>query len=101
MLDRRYFEAYNLPWHSPKMGYQALRLTSRWAWGVYGSALGLLLLNDWWLKGAQIAPAWLTGKLSDFCGLLVAPVALLLLLGRFRGWLAQLVLAITAIVFAS
>lgn len=41
----------------------------------YWAALALLLLNDHVLKGAgfPFAPAWLTGKLSDFAGLLVAP----------------------------
>lgn len=49
---------------------QALRHPLFWA------ALALLLLNDHWLKGAGVLPGWLTGKLSDFAGLLVAPVLL-------------------------
>jgi hypothetical protein len=38
-----------------------------------GAAL-LLFLNDHFFKGAGIVPAWLTGKLSDVCGLFVLPV---------------------------
>jgi hypothetical protein len=37
-------------------------------------ALALLVANDHYLKGANILPGWLTGKLSDFAGLIVAPV---------------------------
>lgn len=37
-------------------------------------ALILLVGNDRLLKGAGIAPGWLTGKLSDFAFLVVAPV---------------------------
>ncbi|MFL5319217.1 MAG: hypothetical protein ACJ790_06135 [Myxococcaceae bacterium] len=36
------------------------------------AALLVLLLNDHWLKHAH--PSWLTGKLSDFAGLLLAPI---------------------------
>ena len=39
-------------------------------------SLGLLVLNDHVLKGASLLPAPLTGKLSDFAGLVVAPVLL-------------------------
>lgn len=43
-------------------------------------ATGLLLLNDHYLKGAgQLAP-WLTGKLSDFAGMMMAPLVLAALL---------------------
>ncbi len=38
------------------------------------TALVLLLLNDHWWKGAALLPELVTGKLSDFCGLIVAPV---------------------------
>ena len=37
-------------------------------------ALCLLVLNDHWLKTADLVPGWLTGKLSDFAGLVVAPL---------------------------
>ncbi|MGK3997266.1 hypothetical protein [Sorangium sp. So ce1024] len=43
-------------------------------------ALALLVLNDHFLKGSGLLPGWLTGKLSDFAGLLVAPAALAALL---------------------
>ncbi len=44
-------------------------------------ALAALVLNDHVLKGAGVAPAWLTGKLSDVAGLIVAPIVLATLLG--------------------
>jgi len=43
-------------------------------------SLGLLVLNDHFLKGSGILPAVLTGKLSDFAGLVVAPALLVVLL---------------------
>ncbi|WP_437943777.1 hypothetical protein WMF27_02610 [Sorangium sp. So ce281] len=43
-------------------------------------ALALLVLNDHALKGSGLLPGWLTGKLSDFAGLLVAPAVLASLL---------------------
>lgn len=54
------------------------RLTAvSWGGGVahplWWGALLVLLINDHWLKGAGVAPAWLTGKLSDFAGMIVAP----------------------------
>jgi hypothetical protein len=45
------------------------RLTGPW-W----AALFVLVVNDHVLKGAGVLPGWLTGKLSDFAGLIVAPV---------------------------
>jgi hypothetical protein len=39
-------------------------------------ALVVLVANDHWLKHSAIAPSWLTGKLSDFAGLIVAPIVL-------------------------
>jgi hypothetical protein len=49
-------------------------------------ALALLLANDHWLKYADLAPGWLTGKLSDLAGMVVAPVLLaVLLVVRRRG----------------
>lgn len=41
---------------------------------VFLAALALLLVNDHILKGAGLFPGWVTGKLSDFAGLIVAPV---------------------------
>lgn len=43
-------------------------------------SLGLLVVNDHFLKGSGILPAVLTGKLSDFAGLFVAPALLAVLL---------------------
>lgn len=49
------------------------------------TALGVLVVNDHVLKGAGVLPGWLTGKLSDFAGLVVAPlVACALLEARGR-----------------
>lgn len=47
---------------------------------IWWAALALLVLNDHVLKGADAVPGWLTGKLSDFAGLIVAPVLLSALL---------------------
>ncbi len=44
------------------------------------AALVLLVANDHWLKGAGLLPGVLTGKLSDFAGMLVAPILLATLL---------------------
>jgi hypothetical protein len=44
-------------------------------------SLALLALNDHVLKAAGVLPAWLTGKLSDVAGLVVAPVLLAALVG--------------------
>ncbi|MCB9548551.1 MAG: hypothetical protein H6706_22325 [Myxococcales bacterium] len=63
------------------------RALSHPAWWL---ALALLAANDHLFKGAGVLPPALTGKLSDFAGLLVAP-ALLAVLVRARtqrGWLA-------------
>ncbi|MEO8700063.1 MAG: hypothetical protein ABI867_08470 [Kofleriaceae bacterium] len=78
-------------------------------------ALGLLALNDWVLKGSS-APAWLTGKLSDFAGVFAFPLvvtAVADLVGAagarlgipwdftLRRWKLQLAIGATAIVFAA
>jgi hypothetical protein len=52
-------------------------------------ALVVLVVNDRWLKGGGVLPGWLTGKLSDFAGLIVAPLLLVVLL-RARSELAKL-----------
>ena len=43
----------------------------------------MLVLNDFVLKSANLLPGFLTGKLSDFAGLMVFPVFMALILGRF------------------
>jgi hypothetical protein len=61
------------------------------------AALALLAFNDHWLKHAGLLPNWLTGKLSDYAGLYVAPALLATLVrARTRGAL----LACHAAVFA-
>lgn len=50
-------------------------LTATWVF-----ALALLAVNDHVLKGAGVLPGALTGKLSDFAGMIVAPVLLAVLL---------------------
>lgn len=68
---------------------------------LFWAALGLLLLNDHILKQARALPGAITGKLSDFAGLLVAPVLLAALL-RARGRLGRMaVFACVAGVFAA
>lgn len=52
---------------------------------MFWLALLVLVVNDHLLKGAGVVPGWLTGKLSDCAGLVVAPVvAAELCLGRLR-----------------
>jgi len=81
-------------------------MTTRSHWAalrspVFGVALFVLLLNDHWLKGAGLLPGWLTGKLSDFAGLIVAPI-LLATLARARSRSSRLVCwALVAAPFAA
>jgi hypothetical protein len=51
---------------------------------IFLGAVALLVANDWVLKGAGLLPGWLTGKLSDLAGMLVAPVVLGVLLAFAR-----------------
>ncbi len=56
------------------------RVLTHPAWWL---ALAVLIINDGWLKGAAAGlgvPAWLPGKLSDFAGMIVAPLLLAALL---------------------
>jgi cysteine-rich repeat protein len=43
---------------------------------IWIASLTLLVLNDHFLKGSGTLPGWMTGKLSDLAGLVVAPVLL-------------------------
>ena len=43
----------------------------------------LLILNDRLLKVADVLPGFLTGKISDFAGLMVFPLLIAIVLGRF------------------
>jgi hypothetical protein len=67
----------------PDFGMTAMSL-SPLASPAFWAALGVLLLNDHVLKRAGILPGVVTGKLSDFAGLVVAPVLLATLLGGLR-----------------
>jgi hypothetical protein len=49
---------------------------------AWWAALAVLLVNDELLKGHGLVPGWLTGKLSDFAFLVVAPPLLAALLPR-------------------
>ena len=51
---------------------------------LWWGALLVLITNDHFLKTAGLLPPWMTGKLSDFAGLIVAPVLAAHLL-RARG----------------
>jgi len=48
------------------------------------AALALLAANDWWLKGAGLLPAAVTGKLSDFAGVVFFPLLVTALVGVGR-----------------
>lgn len=63
---------------------------SRWGAGgrfaamrhpLFLAALVVLVVNDHVLKGAGVLPGWLTGKLSDLAGLVVAPVLVAAVIG--------------------
>lgn len=64
---------------------------------IFVVALVVLVVNDHWLKGAGLFPGWVTGKLSDFAGLIVAPVLVATVLGastlpaRLLCWVAVVV----------
>ncbi len=66
---------------SPSLSLAQSALPRAFATPAYWVALAVLIANDHLLKGAGVLPAWLTGKLSDFAGLVVAPPLLALLLG--------------------
>ncbi|MCL2326501.1 MAG: hypothetical protein FWC40_08425 [Proteobacteria bacterium] len=54
---------------------------------LWWSMLAVLLCNDLWWKHAGVLPGVLTGKLSDFSGLMVFPLFVALLFGvNRRGW---------------
>jgi hypothetical protein len=67
---------------------------------VYWSALLLLIVNDHVLKGAGVLPGAITGKLSDFAGMLVAPPLLALVLGAGRRGARMLAVALVGALFA-
>jgi hypothetical protein len=78
-----------------------LRSTRTLLHPLWIGALALLVLNDHALKGSGLLPGWLTGKLSDFAGLFVAPAVLasLLHVTSRRGFLGAHV--VTGVVFSA
>jgi hypothetical protein len=69
---------------------------------VFWGALALLVVNDDLLKGRGLVPGWLTGKLSDFAFLIVAPIVLAALIPRrVPGRRAAAVAAVTALFVAA
>ncbi|HEY0714321.1 MAG TPA: hypothetical protein VGF45_16685 [Polyangia bacterium] len=70
-----------------------LRQASWWV------ALLVLIVNDNWGKGSDLLPGWLTGKLSDFAFLVVAPVLLFVLLPTRLPQRRRLALGVVAAVY--
>jgi hypothetical protein len=64
-------------------------------------ALALLVLNDHLLKGSGLLPGWLTGKLSDFAGLIVAPILGCALIGPRNDRARTFVFVAVALAFAA
>ncbi len=68
---------------------RTVRPASAFVHPLFLGSLALLALNDHVLKGSGLLPGWLTGKLSDFAGLVFAPPLFAALLGvRSRRGLA-------------
>jgi hypothetical protein len=67
---------------------------------AWWAALAILLVNDHYLKGAGVLAGVLTGKLSDFSGLLMAPVVLAAVLAPRRRWAFSLAHVALAVAFA-
>ncbi len=79
----------------PSPNFAPLRHPAWW------SALALLAFNDHVLKGADVLPGALTGKLSDFAGLIVAPVLLAALIGAQTRRARVLAFVVVALPFAA
>ncbi|HEU5077247.1 MAG TPA: hypothetical protein VFU02_23810 [Polyangiaceae bacterium] len=73
----------------------------RRAWGIFLGALLLLVLNDCWFKSSGFMPHWLTGKLSDVTGLIVAPVTLALLVARRSPRIYRASFGLVALIFGA
>lgn len=65
------------------------------------ASLALLIVNDHVLKGAGLLPGWLTGKLSDFAGLIVAPVLIAAIAGARRAAARAAACALVAVGFVA
>jgi hypothetical protein len=74
-----------------------LRWRTRPVWLCTSLALLLLVANDHWLKRSGEVPGWFTGKLSDFCALVVGPLCLLALLPRRSATVRALCIAVFAL----
>lgn len=68
---------------------------------LWWGSLVVLVVNDHLLKGAGLLPVELTGKLSDFAGMIVAPVLLAVLLGARTPTARAACFAAVASVFAA
>lgn len=68
---------------------------------LWWTSLIVLVVNDHFLKGADLLPGWVTGKLSDFAGLVVAPVCLVALLRLRRTWPRAAAFAVVALTFSA
>jgi len=68
---------------------------------VWWVCLVVLVLNDHVLKGAGVLPGWLTGKLSDVAGLVVAPVLAAVLLRAQTPRARWVAFAVVALPFAA
>lgn len=63
-------------WRLPRLHPARALLTPTWL-----AALAVLALNDHLFKGSGLLPGGVTGKLSDFAGMIVAPALLAALIG--------------------
>lgn len=70
------------------LGEQQARWTARYALShpLWWASLAVLLLNDHYLKGRGVLTAAVTGKLSDFAGMLMAPLVIATLLRACTPW---------------
>jgi len=68
---------------------------------LFWTGLAVLLVNDRFLKHAHLVPGAITGKLSDFAGMLVTPVVLTALLRVRRLGTRMAVFACVALFFAA
>jgi hypothetical protein len=94
-LDRTLRSPPAMPRSQPLFDFSPLHRPLWWA------ALVVLLVNDNLLKGGGEAPGWLTGKLSDFAFLIVAPVLLAAMLPRAVSRRRGVALAVVTLVYAA
>lgn len=68
---------------------------------AFFAALAVMIVNDHVLKGSGLVHGWLTGKLSDFAGLVVAPVVLAVVFRARTPRARALAIAAVAVTFTS